>query len=148
MFMHNGQVSGFKKIKRQLIQYLHEDLFGSLQGTTDSEHSFMLFLHLLLFAKKDEQKDSRSSSKKKQQKKGCRDSTLSIMPGDHIEESNNHCLSSSPKNDSNTTTATKKIKSIKKVIRVSKCLPLLIFASSPLPFPTTKQRIAIKRMDT
>eukprot|EP01089_Gocevia_fonbrunei_P005986 TRINITY_DN1648_c0_g2_i1.p1 TRINITY_DN1648_c0_g2~~TRINITY_DN1648_c0_g2_i1.p1 ORF type:complete len:222 (+),score=27.57 TRINITY_DN1648_c0_g2_i1:1138-1803(+) len=51
MFMHNGQISGFKLIKRKLLAFLHEDLFNSIQGTTDSEHAFMLYLQILIHDK-------------------------------------------------------------------------------------------------
>jgi glutamine amidotransferase len=44
MWMHNGMVSGFASIKRNIVNHLSDYTFGLLQGTTDSEHCFMLFL--------------------------------------------------------------------------------------------------------
>ncbi|KAL6064459.1 glutamine amidotransferase subunit [Balamuthia mandrillaris] len=54
MWMHNGCVGGFKKIKKQIIDRLSENLFNHIQGTTDSEYSFMLFLSIL-FGKEAEE---------------------------------------------------------------------------------------------
>lgn len=47
MFMHNGGISNFPKIKRTLINFIDEDLFININGSTDSECCFALFLHCL-----------------------------------------------------------------------------------------------------
>ncbi|PIA14190.1 N-terminal nucleophile aminohydrolase [Coemansia reversa NRRL 1564] len=47
MWMHNGNIGGFTRIKRRLLSALREDIFLSIQGTTDSEHAFALFLSML-----------------------------------------------------------------------------------------------------
>lgn len=47
MWMHNGRIDSFAKIKRKLINTLREDLYANIQGTTDSEHAFAVFLNLL-----------------------------------------------------------------------------------------------------
>ncbi|CAK9442391.1 uncharacterized protein LODBEIA_P61340 [Lodderomyces beijingensis] len=47
MFMHNGGVSCFEKIKKRLINYLRDDYFLLIQGSTDSECCFALFLDTL-----------------------------------------------------------------------------------------------------
>jgi len=47
MWMHNGFISDFQLIKRRLISLLTDELFLSIQGTTDSEAIFMLFLNIL-----------------------------------------------------------------------------------------------------
>lgn len=44
MFMHNGGVSYFHHIKRRLVQYIREEYFLYIQGGTDSEAAFALFL--------------------------------------------------------------------------------------------------------
>jgi glutamine amidotransferase len=44
VFMHNGHLAGFGRMKRRMIQDLREDIFLSIQGTTDSEHAFAVFL--------------------------------------------------------------------------------------------------------
>lgn len=44
MFMHNGQISGFSKIKRKIVQSLPDELFLFIQGSTDSEYAFAVFL--------------------------------------------------------------------------------------------------------
>ena len=44
MMMHNGGISDFKRVKRHLRRLLDDDLYGWLQGETDSEHLFALFL--------------------------------------------------------------------------------------------------------
>ncbi|KAJ2547450.1 glutamine amidotransferase subunit [Coemansia sp. RSA 1933] len=47
MWMHNGFIAGFEKIKRRLLNVLREDVYLAVQGTTDSEHAFALFLNML-----------------------------------------------------------------------------------------------------
>ncbi|GMM38653.1 glutamine amidotransferase subunit [Saccharomycopsis crataegensis] len=47
MFMHNGGVSNFSKIKRRIINHLKEKYFLYIQGGTDSEVCFALFLDCL-----------------------------------------------------------------------------------------------------
>ncbi|KAJ2418068.1 glutamine amidotransferase subunit, partial [Coemansia sp. RSA 2524] len=47
MWMHNGNIGGFDRIKRQLQNALSEEIYLSIQGTTDSEHAFALFLNML-----------------------------------------------------------------------------------------------------
>lgn len=44
MWMHNGQISEFHKIKRRLLNALPDPLFLFPQGHTDSEFTFALFL--------------------------------------------------------------------------------------------------------
>lgn len=46
LFMHNGGIYNFGKIKRHLRHLLEDDVYGSIQGETDSEHAFHLFLQL------------------------------------------------------------------------------------------------------
>lgn len=43
-FMHNGQISGFEKIRRRLEASIGDDLYDQRQGTTDSELFFLLML--------------------------------------------------------------------------------------------------------
>jgi predicted glutamine amidotransferase len=43
-FMHNGAIGGFPRIRRRLEAGLTEDAFAGIQGTTDSELAFALFL--------------------------------------------------------------------------------------------------------
>ncbi|KAJ1825800.1 glutamine amidotransferase subunit [Coemansia sp. RSA 2706] len=47
MWMHNGNIGGFERIKRRLQNSLREDIYLAIQGTTDSEHAFALFLNML-----------------------------------------------------------------------------------------------------
>ena len=47
LFMHNGGLAGFRQLRRRLLQHLPDPLFDSIQGTTDSEHCFALFLSFL-----------------------------------------------------------------------------------------------------
>lgn len=44
MWMHNGQISSFNKLKRTLLSSLDDDLLNFPQGQTDSEWVFALFL--------------------------------------------------------------------------------------------------------
>lgn len=47
LWMHNGTIEGFARIKRRLRASLPDDLYNSIEGTTDSEHAFALFLQIL-----------------------------------------------------------------------------------------------------
>jgi glutamine amidotransferase len=47
MFMHNGGIPHFEKIKRELQESLDDDLFKWIKGNTDSEVIFGVFLQLL-----------------------------------------------------------------------------------------------------
>ncbi|PSN65680.1 glutamine amidotransferase [Corynespora cassiicola Philippines] len=47
MFMHNGGIGFFKQIKRRLALSLNEQWFTFIQGSTDSEWAFALFLDCL-----------------------------------------------------------------------------------------------------
>ncbi len=44
LFMHNGQIGGFERVRRELTLRVRPDLFPRLQGTTDSELFFFLLL--------------------------------------------------------------------------------------------------------
>ncbi len=46
MFMHNGDINDFILIKRHLRHLLDDDIYDWIQGETDSEHLFALFLQL------------------------------------------------------------------------------------------------------
>lgn len=48
MFMHNGGISSFSLIKRKLINHIDDQFFIYIQGSTDSECCFALFLDTLL----------------------------------------------------------------------------------------------------
>ena len=45
--VHNGDVGGFQKIRRYLLQELGDVPFHMIQGSTDSEHLFAVFLEML-----------------------------------------------------------------------------------------------------
>lgn len=47
MFMHNGGIAGFSYIKRRLVQHIRDQYFIFVQGSTDSEWAFALFLNCL-----------------------------------------------------------------------------------------------------
>lgn len=47
MFMHNGGVANFPHIKRRLIDTIEDEFFLTINGSTDSECCFALFLHCL-----------------------------------------------------------------------------------------------------
>ena len=44
--MHNGGIANFIAIKRHLRHLLEDDIYNWIQGETDSEHLFALFLQL------------------------------------------------------------------------------------------------------
>lgn len=47
LWMHNGGIAEFGRIKRQLRESLSDAAYEMVQGTTDSEHAFALFLDIL-----------------------------------------------------------------------------------------------------
>ena len=47
LWMHNGTIEGFWQIRRRLRASLPDHLYNNIEGTTDSEHAFALFLNLL-----------------------------------------------------------------------------------------------------
>ena len=47
MFMHNGEVPRFARVRRALLALLRDSLFEWISGTTDSELVFALFLNQL-----------------------------------------------------------------------------------------------------
>ena len=44
MFVHNGYVDGYERLRRDLLLAVHPDLFPNIKGTTDSEVLFHLAL--------------------------------------------------------------------------------------------------------
>ncbi|CUS22405.1 LAQU0S05e04632g1_1 [Lachancea quebecensis] len=46
-FMHNGGIGNFPKIKRRLLAHIGDEYFNLIQGSTDSECAFALFLDTL-----------------------------------------------------------------------------------------------------
>jgi predicted glutamine amidotransferase len=47
LWMHNGTIEGFGQIRRRLRESLTDELYNGIQGTTDSEHAFAVFLNLI-----------------------------------------------------------------------------------------------------
>jgi predicted glutamine amidotransferase len=47
MWMHNGAVASFRQIERRLRDGLKDEFYNMIEGTTDSEHAFALFLNSL-----------------------------------------------------------------------------------------------------
>jgi ergothioneine biosynthesis protein EgtC len=47
VWMHNGKIANFPRIKRRLRESLDDDYYNLIQGTTDSEHAFAVFLNKL-----------------------------------------------------------------------------------------------------
>lgn len=47
LWMHNGTIEDFNLIKRILRRSLSDQIYQSIEGTTDSEHAFAVFLNLL-----------------------------------------------------------------------------------------------------
>ncbi len=43
-FMHNGRIGGFNEIRRDLMRRLSDEAYNSINGSTDSEYLFALFL--------------------------------------------------------------------------------------------------------
>lgn len=47
LFMHNGTVFGFEKIRRLLRRGLSDEVYNFIKGNTDTEHIFALFIDLI-----------------------------------------------------------------------------------------------------
>lgn len=47
LWMHNGGIAQFPRIKRRLRESLSDELYDWIQGTSDSEHAFAVFLNHL-----------------------------------------------------------------------------------------------------
>ncbi|MBA2340692.1 MAG: class II glutamine amidotransferase [Pyrinomonadaceae bacterium] len=47
MWMHNGSIANFNRIKRILRDNLKDEFYNMISGTTDSEHAFAVFLNNL-----------------------------------------------------------------------------------------------------
>jgi len=45
MFMHNGVLGGFKQLRRKMLRLMNDTAYDAIQGSTDSEHMFGLFLN-------------------------------------------------------------------------------------------------------
>ena len=45
LFVHNGVIRGFEKIRRDMAMALEPDLYNEIRGTTDTELMFLLSLH-------------------------------------------------------------------------------------------------------
>ena len=46
-FCHNGDIGGFDKVRRPLVNLLSDDAYDTIKGSTDSEHLFALILDQL-----------------------------------------------------------------------------------------------------
>lgn len=46
-FCHNGDIGGFDKVRRPLVNLLSDDAYDGIKGSTDSEHLFALILDQL-----------------------------------------------------------------------------------------------------
>lgn len=55
LFMHNGHLGSFKSVRRSLLAALSNEAFDMIQGNTDSEHVFALFVDELSAANTDEE---------------------------------------------------------------------------------------------
>jgi glutamine amidotransferase len=47
MWMHNGKIGNFNKLKKILVASIDDDIFSCIKGNTDSEYCFGLYLTLL-----------------------------------------------------------------------------------------------------
>ena len=48
LFMHNGDIGNFEKVRRRLLDSVCDEAFGNVYGSTDSEHFFAVFIDELL----------------------------------------------------------------------------------------------------
>jgi ergothioneine biosynthesis protein EgtC len=45
LWMHNGRIPNFSALRRRIREQLNDEFYNYIQGTTDSEHAFALFLN-------------------------------------------------------------------------------------------------------
>jgi predicted glutamine amidotransferase len=48
LFMHNGDIGNFRKVRRRLMESVCDEAFGNVYGSTDSEHFFAVFIDEIL----------------------------------------------------------------------------------------------------
>ncbi|HEY7841628.1 MAG TPA: class II glutamine amidotransferase [Gammaproteobacteria bacterium] len=48
LFMHNGDIGNFRKVRRRLMDSVCDEAFGNVYGSTDSEHFFAVFIDEIL----------------------------------------------------------------------------------------------------
>ncbi|MBI2970751.1 MAG: class II glutamine amidotransferase [Gammaproteobacteria bacterium] len=48
LFMHNGDIGGFRAVRRRLLDSVCDEAFGNVYGSTDSEHFFAVLIDQLL----------------------------------------------------------------------------------------------------
>jgi predicted glutamine amidotransferase len=48
LFMHNGDVGNFRRVRRALLADVCDEAYGNVYGSTDSEHLFAVFIDELL----------------------------------------------------------------------------------------------------
>ena len=48
LLMHNGDIGGFTRVRRRLLEGLCDEAFGNVYGSTDSEHFFAVVIDELL----------------------------------------------------------------------------------------------------
>ncbi|MCZ6816277.1 MAG: class II glutamine amidotransferase [Planctomycetota bacterium] len=53
VFMHNGRIARFRSLRRRLLKQLSDESFEAIEGSTDSEHIFALFMDRLRDADDD-----------------------------------------------------------------------------------------------
>ncbi|MEX2352752.1 MAG: class II glutamine amidotransferase [Gammaproteobacteria bacterium] len=54
LFMHNGDVGNFRKVRRRLLESVCDEAFSNVFGSTDSEHFFAVLIDELLKHKGDD----------------------------------------------------------------------------------------------
>jgi len=59
LFMHNGDIGGFRQLRRPILDRLSEDAFDGVLGSTDSEHFFALLQDELLRGEGTDDRGSR-----------------------------------------------------------------------------------------
>jgi ergothioneine biosynthesis protein EgtC len=47
LWMHNGRIPEFQRVRRKIREHLSDEFYNLIEGTTDSEHAFALFMHRL-----------------------------------------------------------------------------------------------------
>ncbi len=62
LWMHNGNVGAFRRLRRQLRASLRDEYYDMIEGTTDSEHAFAVFLDELHDSDPDRPLDAMESA--------------------------------------------------------------------------------------
>eukprot|EP00127_Corallochytrium_limacisporum_P004330 Clim_evm13s158 gene=Clim_evmTU13s158 len=94
LFMHNGEIANFQKIKRKVQASLREEFYDMIAGSTDSEHAFALHMQEIdnieqsLLKQKSKKSGASGAHHHHHQHRDCLHRTISTSGGNSSNSSN------------------------------------------------------------